>query len=180
VTETDAIVARTRRWIERAVIGLDLCPFAGRPYRAGTVGYVVSAARDADELARDLETELRRFAATPPTELETTLLIHPHALEDFLAYNDFLDVAEALLESLDLADDIQIASFHPDYRFADAAPDAIENYTNRSPYPLLHLLRCASVERAIAAFGDTARIYEANITALRRLGFAGWRALDAD
>ena len=180
MSDAAAVVAHTRRWIERAVIGLDLCPFASRPYEAGTIGFVVSSARDADELVRDLETEVRRLAASQPTELETTLLIHPHALEDFLEYNDFLDVADALLEALDLAGDIQIASFHPAYRFADAAPDAIENHTNRSPYPMLHLLRCESVDRAIAAFGDTAKIYEANIATLRRLGGAGWRALDVD
>ena len=180
MTDAEAIVARTRRWIERAVIGLDLCPFASRPYDAGAVGIVVSPARDAEALVRDLEAELRRLAASDPAELETTLLIHPHALTEFLEYNDFLDVADALLDALDLADDIQIASFHPDYRFADAAPDAIDNYTNRSPYPMLHLLRCSSVERAIAAFGDTSKIYSANIATLHRLGFAGWRALDVD
>ena len=180
MNEPEAVVARTRRWIERAVIGLDLCPFARRPYDAGTLEFVVSAARDADALQRDLEAELRRLAASAPGEVETTLLIHPHALTDFLEYNDFLDVADALLDALDLATDIQIASFHPDYRFADTAPDAIENYTNRSPYPMLHLLRSSSVERAVAAFGDTSKIYATNIATLRRLGLAGWCALKID
>jgi hypothetical protein len=178
--DAEAIVARTRRWIERAVIGLDLCPFAGRPYEAGAVGFVVSAARDADALVHDLETELRRLSASVPAALATTLLIHPHALTDFVEYNDFLDVADALLDALDLTEEIQIASFHPDYRFADAAPGSIDNYTNRSPHPMLHLLRSSSVERAIASFGDTSKIYTANIATLRRLGFAGWRALEID
>ena len=175
-----AVVARTRRWIERAVIGLDLCPFARLPHDAGSIGYVVSGARTDDELVRDLEREALRLVASDPNELETTLLIHPHALADFLEYNDFLDVAEALLEALDLADEIQIASFHPHYRFADTAADAIENFTNRSPFPMLHLLRCSSVERAIAAFGDTERIYTANIATLRRIGRLGWNTLDVD
>jgi len=180
VTDAEAIVARTRRWIERAVIGLELCPFARRPYEAGSIRFVVSTARDADALLRELDAELLRLAASDSAELETTLLIHPHVLTDFLEYNDFLDVADALLVALDLTTEFQIASFHPQYRFADADPDAIENYTNRSPYPMLHLLRCSSVERAIATFGDTSKIYSANIATLHRLGFAGWRALDVD
>jgi len=175
-----AVVARTQRWIERAVIGLDLCPFARRPFEAGAIAYVVSAAHTDDELVRDLERESLRLAASDPNELETTLLIHPHVLADFLDYNDFLDVADALLEALDLADVVQIASFHPQYRFADTTADAIENCTNRSPFPMLHLLRCASVERAIAAFGDTDRIYTANIATLRRIGRSGWNTLDVD
>ena len=178
---TDAeVVARTQRWIERAVIGLDLCPFARRPFDAGAIAYVVSEARSDDELVRDLERELLRLVASDPNEIETTLLIHPRALSDFLDYNDFLDVADALLEALDLTDEIQIASFHPQYRFADTPADAIENFTNRSPFPMLHLLRCSSVERAIDAFGDTERIYAANIATLRRLGRSGWNSLDVD
>jgi uncharacterized protein len=178
--DSATVVARTRHWIERVVIGLGLCPFASAPLELGRIGFVVSPAQDDAALARELEAELRRLAGSDPTELETTLLIHPRALTDFLAYNDFLDVAEALLDALDLADIIQIASFHPHYQFGDAAPEAVENATNRSPYPMLHLLRCSSVERSIAAYGDTAAIYAANIATLRRLGGEGLRALIGD
>jgi uncharacterized protein len=171
------VIAATRRWIERAVIGLDLCPFARSVFETGGIRYVVSDARDRDALVAVLDVELRRLQATPLSECETVLLIHPHVLEDFLDYNDFLDVADATLEALELVDDIQIASFHPRYQFADTSPDDVENCTNRSPYPLLHLLRQASVDRAVAVFPDTATIYEANVATLRRLGADGWREL---
>jgi hypothetical protein len=173
----EEIVDATRRWIERAVIGLNLCPFAGKVFGERRIRYCVSAARNEDELLVDLDAELRRLHAADPAVCETTLLIHPSALEDFLDYNDFLDVCDATLDALDLIDEIQIASFHPRYQFADAEPDAVENCTNRSPYPMLHLLRQESIERAVAAFPDTANIYEANIATLRRLGPEGWRRL---
>ena len=171
------VVAHTRRWVERVVIGLGLCPFARAPFDAGRIGFVVSAATDAAALLRDLATELHRLVDTDRSDLETTLLIHPHVLTDFLAYNDFLDAAEGLVADLDLAGEIQIASFHPHYQFGDAEPGAIENATNRSPYPMLHLLRSSSVERAVAGFGDTSKIYEANIATLRSLGADNLHAL---
>jgi uncharacterized protein len=180
MTDSQRVHERTRRWIERVVVGLGLCPFARDPLDGGRVRFVVSKARDERALTRDLEAELHRIVDTDRAELETTLLIHPHALTEFPEFNDFLDVADAVLDDLDLAGVIQIASFHPRYQFGDAAPEAIENATNRSPYPMLHLLRCSSVEHAIAAFGDTAKIYEANIATLRRLGRGGLRALDPD
>ncbi len=173
----DEIVSATRRWIERAVIGLDLCPFAGPVLAAERVRFCVSHARNENELVADLDVELRRLYAADPAQCETTLLIHPDVLEDFFDYNDFFDVVDATLDALDLSDDIQVASFHPRYQFAETEPDAVENCTNRSPYPLLHLLRQRSIERAVAAFGDTAKIYETNIATLQRLGAAGWRAL---
>jgi len=175
--EVERVIAATRHWLERAVIGLNLCPFARTVFSENRIRYYVSAARTADELLADLDIELRRLQAADPAECETTLLIHPHTLADFLDYNDFLDLGDATLDALDLVDEIQIASFHPDYQFADTAPDAIENYTNRSPYPMLHLLREASVARAVASVPNTATIYEANITTLRRLGAQGWRRL---
>jgi hypothetical protein len=175
--DNDSVVADTRRWIERAVIGLNLCPFARSAFAEKRIRYSVSGARSADQLLADLDVELRRLHAADPLECETTLLIHPRALEDFLDYNDFLDVADAALEALDLDGEIQVASFHPSYQFADAAPDAVENCTNRSPYPMLHLLRQDSIEQALAAFPDTAKIYEANIATLRLLGAEGWRRL---
>jgi uncharacterized protein len=172
-----SVVAETRRWIERAVIGLNLCPFARTVFESGGIRYVVSSARDSDELVADLDVELRRLQDTEAAECETVLLIHPHVLHDFLDYNDFLDVADAALDALDLGDVIQIASFHPSYQFADTSPDDVENCTNRSPFPMLHLLRQASVDRAVASVPDTASIYESNIATLRRLGLEGWQKL---
>jgi len=176
----EEIVASTRRWIERAVIGLRLCPFAADPFDQGRIRYCVSRALTADELVADLDVELRRLRGADPAECETTLLIHPDVLGDFFEFNDFLDLVDATLDALDLADDIQVASFHPLYQFAQTAQDDVENCTNRSPYPTLHLLRQASVERAVAAFGDTDRIYEGNIATLRGLGADGWRRLWSD
>lgn len=173
----EAVVAATRRWIERAVIGLNLCPFARAPFTRRRVRYRVSAARDADTLAADLREEAQFLADADPRQVETTLLIHPHVLGDFLDYNDFLDVAEAVLAELRLDAELQIASFHPRYQFGDAETDAIENCTNRSPYPILHLLRAAGVEAAVDSIADPAAIYRRNIDTLRRLGAAGWDAL---
>lgn len=173
----DTVLQETRAWLEKAVIGLNLCPFAKPVHVAGRIRYVVSQAATSETLLADLLDELRTLAAADPEEIETTLLIHPRVLTDFLDYNDFLGVADAALEELDLVGEIQIASFHPDYQFEGTGPDDIENYTNRSPYPILHLLREASVEEAVASFPDTDRIYKANIETLRKLGIEGWRRL---
>lgn len=167
------VIAATRGWIERVVIGLNLCPFAKSVYLKDGVRFVVSDARTADALLGNLERELRALADAAPEEVETTVLIHPHVLASFLDYNDFLDVADAAIERLDLAGIIQIASFHPDYQFAGTAPDDVTNYTNRSPYPMLHLLREESVERAVDAYPDAERIPERNIATMRRLGLHG-------
>lgn len=169
------IIEVTRRWLERAVIGLNLCPFAKGVHAGGRIRFSVSPARTADALLADLQRELRLLQAADPQQVETTLLIHPHVLADFLDYNDFLDAADDALDALDLADQIQIASFHPQYRFAGTAADDMANCTNRSPLPLLHLLRQASVQRALAGYADPAAIFEANIVTMRRLGHAGWR-----
>ena len=173
----EACIAATREWLERAVIGLNLCPFAKAPHAKGQVRYVVSDATRAEDLLADLLGELQRLADADPGEIETTLLIHPHVLGDFLDYNDFLDIADAALQALHLDGVLQVASFHPDYRFAGTGADDIANATNRSPYPTLHLLREASIDRAVAAFPDAARIYEHNVATLRQLGHAGWQAL---
>jgi hypothetical protein len=159
------------------VIGLDLCPFARAVHSRGQIRWVVSGAATPEELLAELLGELRTLAGADPAAIDTTLLIHPAALGDFLDYNDFLGVADAALADLGLAGTLQIASFHPRYQFAGTAPDDVENCTNRSPYPILQLLREASVERAVAAFPDAAAIYEKNIATLRRLGAAGWRRL---
>jgi hypothetical protein len=170
-------IAETRAWVERAVIGLNLCPFAKAVQAKGQVRYVVSTATDAPDLLAALCDELRLLAQTPAEVLDTTLLIHPQALVDFTEYNDFLDAADAAVESLALDGVIQVASFHPGYRFAGTAPDDVTNATNRSPHPTLHLLREASVDRAVAAFAEPEAIYEANMRTLQALGAAGWAAL---
>ena len=175
--EVGAVVADTRTWLERAVIGLDLCPFAKAVYFGNRIRYCVSAARDEDKLLEDLARELSMLHSTPEHMCETTLLIHPRVLTDFGDYNVFLDAADSKIDALGLRGEIQVASFHPRYRFEGTTPDDIGNYTNRSPYPMLHLLREASVERAVAAIPDAAAIFERNIETLRRLGIDGWRQL---
>jgi uncharacterized protein len=173
----ELVLAETRAWVEHAVIGLNLCPFAKAPQVKGLVRYVVSGALDAEALLADLVEELQLLAGAPESRVETTLLIHPHALNDFMDYNDFLDAADAALAQLDLEGVLQVASFHPDYRFAGSAEDDPGNATNRSPYPTLHLLREASIDRAVEAFPEAEAIFEANIATLDRLGSAGWAAL---
>ncbi|MDR3099347.1 MAG: DUF1415 domain-containing protein [Paraburkholderia sp.] len=170
------ILAATRHWLTRAVIGLNLCPFAKSVHVKGQVRYAISEATGLEGVLADLETELRTLADADPEQLDTTLLILPHALADFLEYNDALHFADLLLAQLRLEGTLQIASFHPHYQFDGTGPDDIENYTNRAPYPILHLLREASIERAVDAFPDAADIYERNQETLRRLGLEGWRA----
>ncbi|BDB23528.1 hypothetical protein Tamer19_51830 [Cupriavidus sp. TA19] len=174
-TSADAVIAATRHWLERAVIGLNLCPFAKSVYVKEQVRYVVSTATEAPDVLDELERELRLLDETDPAGIDTTLLILPDAVADFLDYNDLLYFAGRLLGSLGLEGTLQIASFHPQYQFADTEPDDIENYTNRAPYPILHLLREDSIARAAAAFPDAADIYERNQATMRSLGHEGWR-----
>lgn len=174
---THPAIAATRAWVTHAVIGLNLCPFAKAPQAKGQIRYVLSPATAPEALLADLMVELQRLADTSPEAIETTLLIHPHVLGDFEDYNDFLDVAEAALSELDLEGILQVASFHPQYCFADSAADDPANATNRSPYPTLHLLREESVDRAVAAFPEAEAIFEANIATMDRLGSDGWAAL---
>ena len=173
----DEIIAATRRWLERSVIGLNLCPFAERVYRGDRVRFCLSEQRSASALLGELRSELTYLNAADPDLCETTLLIHPWVLADFIEYNDFLEVCEATIVELGLEGELQVASFHPRYQFAGTESEDIENYTNRSPYPMLHLLREASIERAIAAVPDTDEIYRRNIRTLRELGHEGWRRL---
>jgi uncharacterized protein len=173
----DAAIAETRAWVERAVIGLNLCPFAKAPQSKGRVRYAVSEATEPDALRRDLLDELRLLAQTPAERIETTLLIAPHVLQDFDDYNAFLTEADGAVAELRLRGVMQIASFHPQYRFAGTAPDDLGNATNRSPYPVLHMIREASIARAVLAHPDTAAIVEANLSTLQGLGAAGWAAL---
>jgi len=173
----DAPISETRAWVERVVIGLKLCPFAPVPALQGLIRYAISDAESPAALLKDLATELQRLVATPPEELETTLLIHPQVLQDFQDFNDFLELADELLRMLGLEGEIQIASFHPQYQFAGTEPDDIGNATNRSPYPTLHLLREQSIARAVDSFGDTDSISVANLATLEKLGPAGLESL---
>jgi hypothetical protein len=176
--QSDAVIAATRAWVDKAVIGLNLCPFAKAAQIKNQVRYTVSDASDVDELLADLTSELQTLAAIDPIQVDTTLVIHPSVLTNFLDYNDFLDAADTAIDELGLSGCIQLASFHPQYQFADSAPDDIENYTNRSPYPTLHLLRESSIERAVAAFPDASDIYEKNMQTLRAMGHDGWNQLE--
>lgn len=168
----------TLRWLERAVIGLNLCPFAKGVHVKGQIRTVLSAARDEAALLDDLERELRHLVDTPAEQTDTTLIVVPAMLADFDDFLGFLDLADVVLRTHGLSGVLQIASFHPDFVFADGEDGDIAHCTNRSPYPTLHLIREASLARAVAAFPDAADIYERNIATLRRLGAAGWAALD--
>lgn len=172
-----AVIAATRHWLVTAVIGLNLCPFAKAVHVKHQIHYAVSHATDARAARIDLQRELEALVAAPPDARDTTLLILPKCFLDFLEFNEFLGVADRLLARLRLRGEIQIASFHPQYEFADVAPGDISHYTNRAPYPILHLLREASVEKAVLAFPNAEAIYEKNIETMRRLGEAGWRSL---
>lgn len=180
VPSDEQIIASTRKWLERAVIGLRLCPFAASPYQANRVRFCVSAERSAAGLLTDLRRELQALQDADPLQCETTLLIHPWVLNDFLEYNDFLDECDAAVAELGLEGELQVASFHPDYRFEGTSRKDITNFTNRSPYPMLHLLREASVERAVASFPGVDEIGERNMKTLRQLGHEGWQRLWLD
>jgi hypothetical protein len=173
----DAVIAQTKLWLEKAVIGLNLCPFAKGVHIKDQIRYFVSHATTTEELIKDLMAELEVLAEANPEKIDTTLLIHPFVMQDFLDYNDFLEVADATLEELDLDGILQVASFHPQYQFEDAAPDDIDNYTNRSPFPTLHLLREDSIDKAVEAFPEAEQIYEKNMQTLRALGHDAWKKL---
>jgi hypothetical protein len=169
----------TLAWVDRAVIGLNLCPFARAVRAKKQLRCVVSAATDTETLLRALLDEARHLLDTDAAACDTTLLVHPQVLQDFADYNDFLDVAETALSAMGCDGELQLASFHPDYQFAGTEPDDLTNATNRSPYPTLHLLREASVDRAVQAFPDAEAIYEVNLRTMESLGRAGWQALQA-
>ncbi len=180
-TDPDAyastVASDMQHWLESAVIGLQLCPFAKAVHVRGQIHYQVSRASDPDQLLVELEHAMRELVALEAAVRDTSLLIMPDALASFLDFNDFLDRADALLEALDLDGVLQIASFHPQFQFAGTTVDDIGNATNRAPYPTLHLLREDSMERAVAAFPQAESIFEANIETMQRLGQAGWDAL---
>jgi len=164
------ITAQTRHWLDTVVIGHNLCPFAQRPMQEDRVRFIVTDSARPEFLLEDLLHELKHLRAQPVESLETTLLIHPGTLENFHDYNDFLDLVDTLLEQEGFEGEFQIASFHPDYQFADTRFEDAENYTNRSPWPMLHILREASLEAAIAAHSDVAAIPERNIGVMTELG----------
>lgn len=172
------MVQDTLRWLERAVIGLNLCPFAKAVYVKGQVHCTVSQASNLEALRDDLLQALKDLVAHEPDERDTTLLIIQNLLQDFVDYNDFLNVADDCLLALDLEGEIQIASFHPQYQFSGTDEDDITNFTNRSPYPTLHLIREASIDRAVAAFPDAEDIFEANMATMNQLGLQGWQDLN--
>ncbi|MFM0207973.1 DUF1415 domain-containing protein [Paraburkholderia sediminicola] len=173
----DAVIAATRHWLTEAVIGLNLCPFAKAVHVKGQIRYAVSDAVDTEGVLTDLETEIQALVAANPEMVDTTLLVIPHALGDFLDYNDCLFFAERMIKQRRVEGVIQIASFHPQYQFEGSELDDIENYTNRAPYPIFHLLREESIERAVQAFPNAEDIYERNQETLRRIGLKGWNDL---
>lgn len=176
-TDAPDPIADTRKWLEQIVIGLNLCPFAKAVYVKDQVRFVLSDATTVEALVEELAEELVLLRDTPAEQIDTTLIVHPDVLTDFLDYNDFLDNADAAIEALDLQGILQVASFHPQYQFEGVAPDDVSNYTNRAPYPTLHLLREDSVERAVAAFPDPDVIVQRNIETLDKLGIEGWTRL---
>ena len=175
--DSDTLIAQTQRWLERAVIGLNLCPFAKSVHIKNQIRYVVSDARDEQAVLEDLHRLLEEVAQADPEQVDTALLILPHALADFMDYNDFLEIADGLLERMELDGVLQIASFHPRYQFEGSQPDDIENYTNRSPYPMLHVLREESLDRAVEACPDASEVYLRNEETMRKLGHEGWKKL---
>lgn len=177
MTSKQQMIEQTQQWLERAVIGLNLCPFAKAVHVKKRIRFVVSSALDEQTLLVEVLEELQLLYDAEIEALETTLLIIPHVFDGFLPFNDFLDHAERAVGELSLDGEIQIASFHPEYQFAGTSPWDIENYSNRSPWPVLHFLRESSVERAVATYPDTAQIYQRNIETLKKLGREGWDKL---
>lgn len=173
----DAVIDAMRQWLEKAVIGLNLCPFAKAVYMKNRVRIGVSEARHLDGLLEDLDRELDFLALADPEAVDTILLVHPTLLPDFLDFNDFMQLAEAAVDEHGLEGVIQLASFHPLFQFEGTSPDDRGNYTNRAPYPTLHLLREASIVRAVEAYPEAETIYARNIETLERLGEEGWDAL---
>jgi len=172
VLSEERVIAATTAWLERVVIGLNLCPFAKAVHAKGQIRFVVSRADLGSDLLEDLKRELELLATTPAEQIESTLLIHPTVLNDFDRYNEFLWECDLAIQEMELDGVIQIASFHPQYRFAGTTPDDVTNHTNRSPYPMLHLLREASVSQAVENFAHIDSIYKNNMETLRKLGKA--------
>ena len=173
----EQVLKQTRHWLEKAVIGLNLCPFAKAVYVKNQIRLIVSHARHADDLLEELDSELALLVASPAEEIDTTLLIHPTLFEDFLDFNDFMEIAEGVVGEHELEGIIQLASFHPKFQFDGTELDDIGNFTNRAPFAMLHLLREESIERAVQAFPQAEVIFEENIKTLEKLGHSGWVSL---
>ena len=171
-------VTDTVRWLERAVIGLNLCPFAKAPHVKGRIHYSVSLATDEATLTQDLQQALQELQDLSATQRETTLLIIPSLLNDFWDFHAYLSQAQRVLKRMGLQGSLQIAPFHPQFQFAGTEARDITNCTNRSPYPTLHLLREDSITQAVQAFPEAHTIYEANMRTLQTLGLQGWEQLD--
>lgn len=167
----------TTEWLEKAVIGLNLCPFAKAPHNKGQIRIHVSFAKHLDAFLEDVDTEIRRLLDTPAETLETTLLVCATLFDDFLIFNDMLDAAEQAIDDNGATGIVQIAPFHPQFQFDGTDVDDIGNYTNRSPYPTLHFIREDSIEKAAQAFPDPAVIFERNIETLQKMGREGWEEL---
>jgi len=176
--DSATVTDHTRQWLEKAVIGLNLCPFAKAPHVKNLVRISVSQARHLDGFLEDLDRELQLLGDTPADELETTLLVHPTLFPDFDTFNQMLDIADAAVVDNGLEGIVQIAPFHPDFQFEGTDSDDISNYTNRSPYPTLHLIREDSIAKAAQAFPDASAIFERNIAPLEEMGHEGWDKLD--
>ncbi len=176
--DSDTVTEHTRQWLEKAVIGLNLCPFAKAPHVKNLVRISVSQARHLDGFLEDLDRELQLLGDTPADELETTLLVHPTLFPDFDTFNQMLDIADAAVVDNGLEGIVQIAPFHPDFQFEGTDSDDIGNYTNRSSYPTLHLIREDSIAKAAQAFPDASAIFERNIALLEKMGHEGWDKLD--
>lgn len=176
----EQIIKSTEDWLVKAVIGLNLCPFAKPVHLRKAIRFVVSKAHDEESVMNDLADELIYLSEADSKVCETTLLILPKILSDFVDFNDFMELADQLLEEMDLTGTFQIANFHPFYQFAGTEPNDIENYTNRSPYPILHLIREASIEEALKSVRNPDEIFENNISTMKKLGHDGWRKLMMD
>ena len=176
--DTNTVSEHTKQWLEKAVIGLNLCPFAKAPHVKNLVRIVVSKARHLDGFLEDLDRELQLLGNTPASELETTLLVHPTLFPDFETFNQMLEIADDAVVENELEGIVQIAPFHPDFQFEGTEADDISNYTNRSPYPTLHLIREDSITKAAEAFPDASAIFDRNIALLEKMGHEGWDKLD--
>lgn len=176
--DIDTVSEHTKQWLEKAVIGLNLCPFAKAPHVKNLVRIVVSKARHLDGFLEDLDRELQLLGNTPASELETTLLVHPTLFPDFETFNQMLEIADDAVVENELEGIVQIAPFHPDFQFEGTEADDISNYTNRSPYPTLHLIREDSIAKAAEAFPDSSAIFDRNIALLEKMGHEGWDKLD--
>ena len=176
--DTNTVSEHTKQWLEKAVIGLNLCSFAKAPHVKNLVRIVVSKARHLDGFLEDLDRELQLLGNTPASELETTLLVHPTLFPDFETFNQMLEIADDAVVENELEGIVQIAPFHPDFQFEGTEADDISNYTNRSPYPTLHLIREDSIAKAAEAFPDASAIFHRNIALLEKMGHEGWDKLD--